>query len=255
MKIRGLFLGLAILTFTLTGCFHDGLDLDTIDWDRSSETEVISASFCCGFTTFLFVQNYIADATVWGDGRIIWTSTDESGLRSVWEGFLSSDELVNLVRDAAQKGFFGWKDLYEDRRIADVATQCLNITLLTLEKSVCEYYQGAPAAFHTIFDHLASGAGVQNFGPFTPETGYLVALKMTFDEPPTSDQISADWDASDLVFSLADATDGAWVQDKALHRAWEIVNQGIWSNIVHEDGTYYEISLRIPGLSFTDIIE
>lgn len=252
MKMRGLLLGLAILAVTLTGCFHDGLNADNIDWDRSPDAEIISATFCCGFTTMLFVQNYIPAATVWGDGRIVWTAIDEDGKRSVWEGQLAADSIIGFVKDAAQEGFFNWKDLYEDRRVADAATKCLTISLLDLKKSVCEYFEGAPQAFHQLYDVVAEGAGAQNFGPYMPETGYLTALEMTFEEPPTPDQIHADWDAASLNLSLADAANGVWVEGQALAAAWDIVNRNIWANVVHDNGRYFQLTLQIPGLSFTE---
>lgn len=215
-----------------------------VQWDPDPETQVVSATFCCGLASELLKNNYLPQAQIYGDGRIIWTLEASDGKRNVMQGRLTSEQMAGLLQSAVNAGFFGWDELYTDPLSpSDLPSQCLSIQLVDQSRRVCEYYQGAPPAFHDLYDRLAQGAGASGT-PYTPENGYLTAYPI--DKP---DGPAQTWDADGLGLSLAQAVSGAWVEGPALEKAWELVNDSPWGGITQEGEAFYQITLQIPVVS------
>lgn len=235
----------------LSGCFHE-LELPELAWDPSPDAVLASATYCCGFVPSLYVLNDLPQAQVWGDGRIVWTTSDDEGQRSVFQGQLTSQDISLVLAQAAQAGFFNWKDLYEDPMVADASPQCLKIQLVDRTKQVCEYVRGAPAAFHTLYDRFAAGLGATG-RPYAPERAFVIAHPIVFEVPPDPSQITLDWPTAEAGTSLDALTGGQWIEGKALQLAWDVVNQSPWGNLVREAGMYYQLSVQIPGLSTAEI--
>ncbi len=217
-------------------------------WDDDPNTVVVSGTFCCGFVPYLAVINYIPEVQIYGDGRYIWVEQHENGGRTVRQGQLSQDEIGELLQSMVDAGFFRWDDQYVDQSVADVADKCLVVNLRGASKSVCEYYRGAPQAFHALFDRLATGAGASG-SEFVPERGYMIATPLKSDFQLGGGQTASRWDAGLLEVSLAEAGSGTWLTGPSLEIAWQVVNAQPFFPLVEQDGTYYEISLQIPDLS------
>jgi hypothetical protein len=219
-------------------------------WNSDPTNLVVSATFCCGFTTPLVRLNYIADASVWGDGRIVWVEYDDQAGRQVLTDVLTPAQLEAFLQQAITAGFFEWEDRYADQSIADAADQCLTINLIGQAKQVCQYVQGAPAAFTTLYETVADGAGATGTA-FIPAKGYLTATPV--DLPPDSNvPVNAEWPAQNLDFSLSEATDGLWVEGEILTTAWEIINPNWQGMILQEGEATYQLSLQMPDLSYTE---
>lgn len=231
----------------LFGCFHTGPLVFDGAWDRAPQSLVISATFCCGFTPYLAVLNDIPPAQVWGDGRLVWAAVNNQGQRTVWEGRLSDAALGQWLKGAYEGGFFRWKDWYADERVTDAAPQCLEVRLLASTKKVCEYFRGAPQAFHALYDGLTSGAGAQGV-PYLPERGYVLAHPIVFIKAPEPDEIDLQW-PDDVGVSLQAAEGGLWMEGRALRLAWEAANANPWANLVQSASGYYQLSVQVPGLS------
>ena len=220
-----------------------------INWNHSPDQRIIQAIFCCGFTTRNFAMNYLAEATVWGDGRIVWVEQSPEGARQVLEGHLTMDQLNNLFQRVVETGFFDWDERYANEMIADAADKCLQITIENRSKEVCEYVEGAPPAFHDLYAEVAAGAGATGT-PYVPKRGYLTATVLP--EGGDFSETVEMWPEEAAGFSLSEATGGRWVEGEALDTAWRVVNQGPFT-AVEEGETYYELTLQLPDLSLTEL--
>lgn len=230
----------------------DTRDVPAIEpvWPVDPNQVIVSATFCCGFTTPLVPRNYIAEATIWGDGRIVWVTYEAQGQRQVWQGMLTSAQMEAFLQQAIDAGFFSWEERYADQTIADAADQCLTINLTGQTKQVCQYVQGAPAAFATLYQTVAAGAGATGT-PYLPENGYLQATVLEL--PADSNAvITAEWPADQLGFSLSEAPEGRWVEGEILRTAWEIVNANWQGMLVQEGETVYEISVQLTDVSLIE---
>jgi hypothetical protein len=217
-------------------------------WDEDPETVVLSGTFCCGFVPRLAVTNYIPDFTIFGDGRMIWSIIDQNtGGRQVFTAQLSAETVESLLTRIAEAGFFGWQDNYADLSVSDLPEQCLQVNLVSVSKSVCEYHKGAPAAFHELYDYLAAGAE-QAGEPYLPEAAYLTTESLGRDINLGDQRVSA-LDEAALGFSLTTAQEGLWIEGDALARLWEEVNAQPWLPVVEDGQSFFQLGLQIPDLS------
>ncbi len=227
----------------------------SIEWEANPSAVVINVTNCCGLTTPLYHDNYIPDALVWGDGRILWTQIGSNGNRKVLQGQLSATQLHDWLQGAADAGFFSWKELYkDDLSPTDLPTRCITINLASLAKQVCEYQQAAPDAFHNLYDQLSQGLGVART-PYVPQRAYLTAHslpKTNLDNRGSAEAGKTPlWDEKAAGISLADAVNGAWLEGASVKQAWELVNQNPMAPMATEKGQIYQLALQIPGISLS----
>lgn len=223
-----------------------------IRWDTRPEAKIVSVSLCCGLAPPAVKDNYIPAAQIWGDGRMIWTQTEANGQRRVLQGMLSQDQLAGLLKNAAGQGFFDWNELYNSPLSpSDLPTRCVQINLLGQSKKVCEYYKGAPQAFHDLYDQLAQGAGLTG-QDYLPAKAYLSAYPIKGPDLAADQQKVPVWDAKAAQVTLAQAATGVWIQGPALESAWKLVNASSLNPVFQENGAFYQVTLLVPGVSFVE---
>jgi hypothetical protein len=189
--------------------------------------------------------NYIPEAQVWGDGRVIWTQFDANNQRQVLQEQLSQEQMTAFLQRASEAGFFGWDELYTSQNApTDMPTKCIYIQPEGQSRKVCEYYEGAPQAFHELYIDLDNGLGLEG-QPYQPEKAYLVAYPVE----GSGQQGVPSWDSPSV--SLAQAVNGAWVDGSNLETAWKMLNEQPFGAAIQEADIVYRISLQIPGVSFT----
>ena len=213
--------------------------LPPLIWVPLAEFTPITGSFCCGFTTPEFIRNYLPDFEIRGDGSYRWVEYAEGGSRQVMQAQLTQDEIGEILSGLATAGFFGWKDRYANDFIADYADKCITVRLLEVEKQVCEYYEGAPEAFHTLFADLSRGAGREG-EEFIPESGLLQLTR--FDVDFVTPQLA--WDDDSLALS-AIPPEGLTISGPALETLWRTLNQAPWGPVVEEAGVYYIYTIQL----------
>ncbi|GAB4578647.1 MAG: hypothetical protein Fur0022_13830 [Anaerolineales bacterium] len=231
-----------------TGSVTTDFPRPEVIWNPDPNVLIISGTFCCGFTTPLAPLNYIPDFQVWGDGRYVWVVySTENGSRQVLQGQLPAEQMTILIQRMVDTGFFGWEDRYANELVADVADKCITVNLESASKTVCEYYEGAPEAFHGFYDNFSKGNGLKGTD-FVPTRGFLTA----FDYGKLARPVSEDdilW-PTDQLFSLSTAIEkGVWVEGEALRLAWEAANRDPWGSIVYDGQGFYGVGIQIPGLS------
>jgi hypothetical protein len=216
-----------------------------VNWDSSPEALIVSVTNCCGFTPEFVTLNYIPEAQIWGDGRMIWTQFEEGKGREVLQGTLTSEQMTALLQEAVDEGFFGWEEMYTSPMApSDMPTKCIAIQLMDESKKVCEYYEGAPEAFHTFYENMGDGLGLSG-EDYIPGRGYL----KSYPNPGDGGAEIPEWDPQAAGISLADAVEGAWIEGPAAQMAWEVINQTPFGASVREGDQSYTISLQIPGVS------
>lgn len=217
----------------------------TKPWDKSPDAVLISATNCCGFVPAIFLQNALPDAQLWGDGRLVWVVYREAGARQVFEGRLSEVQIEDLLDEFEVAGFYTWDELYQNPMVADYPTKCVAVNLVESTKQVCEYYEGAPQAFHDLYARLAGGAGLAET-PFTPERAYVTSLRLDTSQGDVS-RVDLVWPAD--IAELHALESGGWLEGELLQAAWEAVNANPWGPVIQAGEVYYMLAVQVPGLS------
>lgn len=227
----------------------DSKALPELKWDQTPDALLLSASTCCGMASKTMRLNYIPSAQIWGDGRILWVQNDETGARQVLEGKLDAGQIEHLLQSAAQEGFFSWSDLYKPANSpTDLPQKCIQINLLSESKKVCEYFQGAPEAFHKLYATLAEGAGASG-STFVPQRAFVIAQRSKKAIQP-SDRKLMDMRPEVLGVTLAQMEQGGWIEGAALTGLWNAINSNPSSAVILQGGDLFQLTMQIPGISY-----
>lgn len=235
-----------ILTLTLAAlaCVTVLPPRPVLEWDTSPDAVVIEAYVVGGMVPINYHQNYIPEVRVFGDGRVVWVAWQDAH-RTVLEGHLTQAELRTVLEEFSSAGFFGWENFYEpEGMIYDAPTSTLRVNLLSINKSVSEYVEGAPAQYGVLWARVASGAGTVGT-PFEPASGYLLATPIN----GTNMLVTHTWPDEATGLTLSEVTIGRYVQGEALASAWRIINENQYA-VVESDGALYFIAVQIPGISY-----
>jgi len=237
---RGYWFVAALILTLVAGCGEPQVDLT---YSTDGNDLIVQADSTGGLVPEAFRQSHIPLFRLYGDGRVIWTQW--AGSRTeVWEGTLSQAEIAALLKWIADEGFFGLEAHYTVKNPpTDMPNDCVRVNLVDTQKTVCEYYDGAPKAFEMIYGRLTSGGGVTSVHPYEPASGWVMAEAITWD--PAPDGIP--WPES-LAPSPSGMGEGTWVEDRTLAYLWqERLERGPW--MVYQDGEgYYGLVLQVPGL-------
>lgn len=226
-----------------------------LKWQTDRHTLVVTAGYWSGLSSgggpmvnIISRQNYVPEAQLWGDGRLVWTTTGANGERQVMIAYLDQAEMLAVLSIIADSGFFGLKDSYTCANFSDMESQCIKVTLSAAEKSVCEYYRGAPESFHQLYQTLSEGVGRRG-ALYAVSRGYLIAHPLTMGGQGAAPPPAAPWHAKSVGLSLANARSGLWVAGEPLALAWRIVNANPFSNVVRDGKQYYQLAVMIPGIT------
>jgi hypothetical protein len=144
---------------------------------------------------------------------VIWTQFDANNQRQVLQGQLTQEQMTDFLQQAAEAGFFGWDELYTSQNApTDMPSKCIYIQLEGQSRKVCEYYEGAPRAFHELYTDLDNGLGLEG-QPYLPEKAYLVAYPVE----GSGQKGLPSWNSQDV--SLTEAVNGAWIEGSDLEAA------------------------------------
>jgi len=247
--------GLFVLVLAALACRAGQPTLPPITWDTSPTALIVEALHNNGFPGGTggdgFSENYIPHARLYGDGRIVWLQSDGTGgsPRVVMQGWLTVDQMDNLLGSFAEAGFFNWKAVYTSMLPYDNPPfDRLTVNLLSTSKSVQAIFGDGPEGYGDLFNQVSSGAGAVG-EVFVPELGYLTVYPAT---DASGDPLPA-WDAVRFGFELDPADDAFYIRGEALAFVWELVNQYPYSYaLVEAQGQPLAVYLQIPGLSLAE---
>ncbi len=163
--MRRLALLLPIITLTLTSLACNTIlpPRPEVVWDTDPTALIVRYDTCCGM---LYDPNGIPTYQLWGDGRMLWVSTDSNNVRHVYTATLTPDQMKALLQKFVDDGFFGLRDSYgPNYQVYDAPSTCLSLTLTSLSKNVCDLMGNAPDKFYELADALTAGVAGSDYIP------------------------------------------------------------------------------------------
>lgn len=224
----------------------EGGQVSTDAWNSAADNVVIRVTNFGGLMPEGFARNYIPELQVYGDGRAIWVDYKDNGSRAVLQGQLPPDELAGLLERIEASGFYGWDDRYENPLVMDAPEKCIQVNLIDRQKQVCEYVEGAPEAFHRLFDFLSLGAGIEGTA-FVPSQAYVTSYAIGTTDRPLSGMVLS-WEPVDGL-TMPDLQSGQWLEGAGLQQLWQMTNAGPGGAVIQEGNTYYQLSVQITDVS------
>ncbi len=193
------------------------------------------------------VTSIIPPLQIWGDGRVIWLSSGTVNYqRQLTEGYLSPDQLREMLQRIAAAGFFAWKDFYQGA--APLPYRILAVKLAGRPAHRVWVAENAPEGFGDLVNYLLALPG--NAGqakPYVPASALLRATQIPSPEPGSD--IPA-WPEAGYSLEEASAGAGISIDGETLRFAWNLVNEDPAAPaLVQSQGKSYYITLAVPRVS------
>jgi len=205
------------------------------EWDTSPDNVVIS------YDAFGEIDyGYIPDFRVWGDGRIVWVERDQNFTRKVYEGYLSQNQLKEIIEQFVDAGYYKWFG-------GGNSSVNISIGLLTSYK---QNSFDANEKISQLAEYLASGAGVKA-NNFIPTIGYLYVFPVEETEYKNTKFTPVEWPENKYESNLENFErsfpNGKEITGDELDFVWQSVNH---SPFIESNGKIYWIAVGIPKITY-----
>jgi len=218
-------------------------------WDPSPDTLIIEATQ----NRFEIDYNYIPDARLWGNGRIVWVEYENDSLygkRRIMEGQLTPAEMKDIINRFIEAGFFD-RRLSSDFLSAGLVSTSFTVNLLNDSRFRGYESHEISEELRQLSDYLMGGAGAEGV-EFVPTRGFLTAY-LARETDCGKLETKYQWPNESFGYDLEEIQEyknGVWVEGDELAFAWQIVNENPYCPLVESDGAVYMIFLIIPKLSY-----
>ena len=206
------------------------------EWDTSPDNVVIS------YDAFGEIDyGYIPDFRVWGDGRIVWVERDQNFTRKVYEGYLSQNQLKEIIEQFVDAGYYKW--------FGNKNSSPVNISIGLLNSYKQDSFD-TNGKISKLAEYLESGAGV-DAKEFIPTVGYLYVFPIKKTAYKNTNVIPVQWAGNKYESSFENFErtfpSGKEISDDELDFVWQIVNH---SPFIKLDDKIYWIALEIPQITY-----
>jgi hypothetical protein len=224
--------------------------VDAIQWDRSPNTVVFRAEVAGGdMETAFYARNDVPYCTIYGDNRVVWTTTT----------IRSDDGVVfDLVSDEAIRIFVDW--LINEKRIYDYKTG-VDLLVPTEARPVFERltlyvndqihqtdsFGGWDFAF---FQEVMEACRSISTTPiaFEPEGAWVSAQEIDYN--PDRSSILWDGSAAGLKFAeLASSGERRWLTGQNVKVLWDRLRSGGADLQFTDESATYLVAVEVPNIT------
>lgn len=221
-----------------------------IDWERSPSTVVFRAEVAGGEIEQQFYgRGDIPACTVYGDNRVIWTTTTSRADDGVAYDYVSDETIRLFVEDLTiNDRIYNFKAGLEEVPDGQVSPVVERITLFVNEQPhIADSLSGWPFDY---FQKLLTKCRSLSQAPieFIPEEAWVAAQRMDYNPNVPSTL----WNSTEMgldLSELADSGQARWVTGTAVRELWAAVRRGGLDLRFEQDGTPYQIALEVPNVT------
>jgi hypothetical protein len=222
----------------------------TIDWDRSPSTVVFRAEIAGGNLGQDFTaRNDIPFCTVYGDNRVVWTTSNVS-INDVVVYDIVSDEAIQLfiakLLDVHQLYDFNTGvDLIGPSEVEPVYERLTLYINANLHQT--DSFGGWE---HDYFQRIVDECNTISLTPvlFEPEGAWLSVQRVDYDPNRTS----VIWDSEIAGLNLGEVADSGkplWITGRNMLYLWERIHTGGWDVQFEEGTSSYQVVLEVPNVT------
>lgn len=235
--------GLGACALLAAGC---GKEV-SLAYDTSPENLIVEVSSSGGLPT-PWVDS-VPSFRLYGGGKVLKLARE--GTHEVLvEGRLNAKQVMAMLEQVRESGFFGLEDKYFDKGVMDGVTVTVAVHLKDETKTVSNYMVKVPKFSRTL--EVLRSYPIGKTGTYVPEKGYLVVQREG--EAPENPQVPPP-EAAALI-PPADRLEQAVTDRKAIEvdgqtftalKEWESTQKYVGAD-VQVDGTWYKVyPLYKPG--------
>jgi hypothetical protein len=220
--------------------------LGLIDWSRDPNTIIVRLDAQSSLDDPAFTLNNIPPCTLWGDGRVVWASTDDYGSEQILEARLDDVTIRTFLEDIISRGFYSWQDELLPMSSSNPVTQSLTVFLYDELRTVRRYTAWPENSYNKIMDrcsHLSSAPVL-----VLPQVGWISAYAIPRDDsaPSWLWPLSAPFTLRDL----AQNGEARWLEGALASEIWLNVRERSGeTQVVERDNSAYRVAIVVPGYS------
>ncbi len=226
---------------------NSGGQLGLFDWNRDPNTIVVRLDSQPNRESPSYLLNSIPPCTVWGDGHVVWSTTDATGAEEILEARIEDDAtLRGFLEDIINRGFYDWEDELIPPSTLDPIIESVTVALYDEVHTVQRFSNWPQNGYAQILDNCRSLSDKPV--RVLPTAGWVSAYSVPRDAsgpswlwPPT---------APFTLKELAENGESKWLEGSLATEAWLSARETRGSaQVLEQTGEAYLIAIVVPGYS------
>lgn len=220
-----------------------------IDWERTKDTVVFRAEVMGGATDPFYLRNEVPLCTIYGDNRVVWTTSGATPDDGVAWDYVSDEAIRLFVEDLTINeeiyNFTSGIDQLEEGETAPVTER---ITLFV--NGILHQADGLGGWNYDYFRRVVSKCRGISGSPveFVPQAGWVSAREVEF--LPDQPSIRWDGDISGIRLSqIARSGERTWVEGRYVPVIWEVLRRHGFSLQFEDTDGVFEVALEVPDFT------
>lgn len=219
-----------------------------VQWDRNPLSILFQADVVGGAdATAFYIDNRVPLCTIYGDGRLVWVSEDET---EVLFDLLDDATITNFVTDlTVQERFYTYQARANVQlpSLEQPITEQVMLNVNGIEHRSDSFDDWTPGYFERLVDKCIGLAKSPRI--FQPSEGWLAVNPVPFD----SSAITLVWDAEAAGLSLIDVLENPlstyWLDTPLVLPIWETIRSNGIRVHFSQSGTDFQVVLHVPGVT------
>lgn len=261
--MQRLLLYLSIMLVLLVGCqalggqpqqTGDGgnatIQEGVVRWDSDPLAVVFRAEITGGSESDAFyAQNRVPECTIYGDGRVVWTSEGETPVPQVLFDFLTPDEVAAFILGLTVEGRIFTYEAGADMELPTSDEPVIELITLNINETQhqVDSFSDWPDDY---FEDTLQACKSLSTQPavFEPDAAWISVQAVQYENNKPS--VFWETEASGLdLSSLANEQESRWIEGQNVRIIWEQLRNGTLDlQFLDELGTY-QVVLQVPGVT------
>lgn len=220
--------------------------LGLFDWKRDPQAIVVRLDSRPLEDDPAFLLNSIPPCTLWGDGRVVWSTVDQYGTEEILEGRASDAAIRAFLEDIIARGFYDWEDELVFSSESTPVLESITVSLYDEVHTVRRYSYWPQNSFALILEKCQqlSDTPVR----VLPTAGWVSAYRV----PRNASAPTWLWPASApfTLAELADSQEERWLEGPLATEVWLSARERRGDvQVIERSGDAYEVAIVVPGYS------
>lgn len=221
--------------------------LGLFDWKRDPNTIIVRLDSQPTGDSPAYLLNSIPPCTLWGDGRVVWSTTDSTGAEEILEARVEDDAKIRVfLEDIINRGFYNWEDELIPPSTANPIIESISVLLYNEIHTIRRFSFWPQNGYVQILNNCRSlsDAPVR----VLPTAGWISAYSV----PRDTSGPSWPWppDAPFTLKELAEKGESRWLEGSLATEAWRSARETHGrAQVLEQTGDSYLIAIVVPGYS------
>ena len=254
--MRRVWLTVVVAGLVLAGCNSgksssnqnatSGGQFGPFDWSRDPNTILVRLDSQALRADPAFLLNSIPPCTVWGDGRVVWSTTDGNGSEDILEARADDAAIRSFLEDIISRGFYTWEDELAPPSTTNAVVESLTVALYNEVRTIRRFTYWPQNGYAKILENCRqlSDKPVR----VLPQAGWISAY------PVPRDTQAPNWlwppDAPFTLEELAEKGESRWLEGPLATEVWRSARQIRGDiQVVERSGNAFQVAIVVPGYS------